>query len=315
MLDIARRFYFNDESMVAISTELGISRFKVARLLNEARESGLVTISLNTGGDEDPDLSARLAEHLGLRRAVVIEAFGTTEEVRRTVGVGAGHHLAQTLQAGETLGLSWGRTLKHMIESLDQLPNIQILQLTGSVGSNLSESPIELVRRAALIGGNNAKAIIAPLYVDNLQAAKALREQPDIREVLGLLDTVTTAIVSVGSFTPAADGSSNDQFLQLLPAPAQERLLATGAIAEVCGLPYRSDGLLADPHFADHVLAIRPEQLQRIPRVIALASDPSKADAILALWRADLINELVVDADLAEALLAAPAIPTPGTAK
>ena len=308
MLEIARRFYLNDESMVSISAELGVSRFKVARLLNEARETGLVTITLNTGGTEDAELSARLAEHLGLRSALVVEAFGTTEEVRHTVGAAAGRYLQRKLQAGETLGLAWGRTLTHMISSLDRLPDCQVLQLTGAVGSNLSESPIELIRRAALIGGRNARAIMAPLYIDNIQAAQALREQPDIKEVLDQFETVTTAVVAVGSFQPSADGGTNSQFLPLLPPATRERLLGSGAVAEVCGLPFLLDGSLADPQLVDHIMAIRPEQLQRIPRVIGLASDASKADAILALWRADLISELVVDADLAESLLAAPAI-------
>lgn len=310
LLEIARRYYLNDESMVAISNQQGISRFKVARLLKEARDTGVVTISLNTGGDEDPELSLRLAEHLGLQRAVVVRAFGTVGEVRKMVGAAAGQHLAETLRPGETLGLAWGRTLTHMIESIDRLPDIQVLQLNGSVGSDLSQSPIELVRRASLLGGNNAKAVMAPLYIDSLQAAEALRRQPDLKEVFDLYETVTTAVVAVGSFQSAADGSSNSQFLPLLPAAVREELLEAGAVAEVCGLPFCEDGSLVDTQLVEHILAIRPEQLHRIPRVIAVASDPSKAEAILAIWRADLISELVVDDDLAEALLAAP-VPAP----
>ena len=307
MLEIARRYYLNDQSMVTISEQLGVSRFKVARLLKEARDTGLVQITLHTGGAEDAELGAKLARHLGLRQAIVVEAFGTREEVRHIVGLAAGRHLQRTLRAGETLGLTWGRTLTHMIESLESLPNVQVLQLTGHVGSNLRESPIELARRASLIGGNNAKAIMAPLYVESLQAAQALRNQPDIKEVFDLFDTVTTAIAAVGSFNLAPDGAANSQFLPLLPLATRERLLATGAIAEVCGLPFRADGSLADPELTEHIFSISAEQLGRIPRVIAIASDPSKAEATLALWRADMISELVVDVDLAEALLSAPA--------
>lgn len=305
LLEIARRYYLLDESMISISSRLGISRFKVARLLKEARETGVVTITLKAGGDEDVELSRQLAERFGLQRAIVVRAYGTVEEVRRIVGEVCGHHLSATLRAGETLGLAWGRTLTSMIESMDHLPDIQILQLNGTVGSDLSQSPIELVRRAALLGGNKAKAIMAPLYIDSLQAAEALRRQPDIKEVFDLYDTVTTAVLAVGGFKPTEDGKNNSQFLPLLPAPDREALLAAGAIAEVCGLPYCADGSLARSEVVDHILAIRPDQLRKIPRVIAVASDASKAEAILAIWRADLISELIVDDDLAEALLAA----------
>lgn len=312
LLEIARRYYLCDESKVAISSELGISRFKVARLLTEAREAGIVTITLNTGGDEDPELSRRLAEHLDLQRAVVVRAYGTVSEVRRIVGTAAGRHLAETLRPGETLGLAWGRTLPHMLESVDRLPDIQILQLNGTVGSDLSQSPIELVRRASLLGGNKAKAVMAPLYIESLHAAEALRRQADIKEVLDLYDTVTTAVVSVGSFQRTEAGVVDiSQFLLLLPPEVREKLLDEGAIAEVCGLPFAADGSLAYPELVEHLLSIRPDQLRRVPRVMAVASDSRKASAILAIWRAGLISELVVDDDLAETLLAASPGPRP----
>ena len=47
LLAAARRFYLEDRSKVEIAEELGISRFKVARLLEQARETGVVTITLN----------------------------------------------------------------------------------------------------------------------------------------------------------------------------------------------------------------------------------------------------------------------------
>ncbi len=306
MLEICRRHYLHDESMVSIGERLGISRFKVGRLLQEARDTGLVTIQLHGGGEDDEALSLRVARHLGLRQVTAVEAFGTPEESRRIVGARAGRLLASALANGDTLGLGWGRTLVHMIESIDHLPSVQVLQLCGAVGSNLSQSPIELVRKAALIGGNNAKALLAPLYIDDPTVARAMRNQPEIARVLELFDTVTTAAISVGSFIPASDGSSNNQFMPLLPSAVQDRLLADGAIAEICGTPYRQDGSVADRDFLQHIVAITPEQLSRIPRVIAVASDASKAGAIWALARARVVSELVIDADLAEAILAMP---------
>lgn len=148
---------------------------------------------------------------------------------------------------------------------------------------------------------------MAPLYISDLDGAQAMRTQPDIKEVLDLFDTVTTAVVAVGALNAGGDGSTNSRLLPLLPARVQEELLNGGAVAEACGLTYQADGNLARRDlFHDHILAISPTQLRRIPRVIGVASDPSKAAAILALRRADVISELVVDAELADALLALP---------
>ena len=48
---VARRYYFDGVSKSDIATELGLSRFKVARLLGHARASGLVRIELDYRGE------------------------------------------------------------------------------------------------------------------------------------------------------------------------------------------------------------------------------------------------------------------------
>ena len=53
---IARRYYLDGRSKIEIADEFGLSRFKVARLLDAARESGLVRIEIRHPGQIDVDL-------------------------------------------------------------------------------------------------------------------------------------------------------------------------------------------------------------------------------------------------------------------
>ena len=53
MARIARRYYLEGRSKLAIAEELGLSRHKVARSLLKARESGLVRISVDLPGDSN----------------------------------------------------------------------------------------------------------------------------------------------------------------------------------------------------------------------------------------------------------------------
>src|ERR1700742_4917488 len=68
----ARQFYLEGLSKVDIADRLGISRFRVARLLDAARESGMVRIEIGLpGGNLDAGLSAELCSVFGLRHAFV----------------------------------------------------------------------------------------------------------------------------------------------------------------------------------------------------------------------------------------------------
>src|ERR1700761_6709748 len=71
---VARRYYLEGASKSEIAQDLGLSRFKVARVLEQARTSGLVRIELHYEGEIALDLSVQLASHLGLRRCLVVDA-------------------------------------------------------------------------------------------------------------------------------------------------------------------------------------------------------------------------------------------------
>src|SRR5438552_18887042 len=75
---VGRQFYLEGVSKVDIAERLGISRFRVARLLDAAREAGMVRIEIGLpGGFLDTGLSAQLCTVFGLRHAF---AFNVPDE-------------------------------------------------------------------------------------------------------------------------------------------------------------------------------------------------------------------------------------------
>ena len=308
MVLVARRYYVDDISKVQIAQDLGLSRFKVARLLEQARSTGVVTITIDADGLVDAELSARVCRHLGLDAAVVVEASGDENAVRRQVGEAAARLLGETLHAGEVLGLAWGRTLTAMSAAMPPLPRVDVVQLTGAIGGDVEESPVEIIRRVALRSGGSARPIFAPLVVDDPRTAQALRRQPDVAAALRMFDSVTTAVVSVGSWDPP-----NSQLLRTISEDERAHLLQVGVRAEVASLLVSDEGALVAPDFQDRCVTIGFDQMRAIPRKIAATGGAQKARAVAAIVRAGLCTELVTDRSLAEALLQQPA-PAPTTA-
>ncbi|MDF2830761.1 MAG: transcriptional regulator, DeoR family, partial [Mycobacterium sp.] len=66
---IARRYYLEGRTRIQIAEEFGLSRFKVARMLDEAIESGMVEIKIHNPGSIDVDLSTALQRRFGLEHA------------------------------------------------------------------------------------------------------------------------------------------------------------------------------------------------------------------------------------------------------
>ena len=299
MVLAARRFFLEDRSKVEIAKELGVSRFKVARLLEQARETGVVTITVHDEGTPIPELADALAHHLGLRSAVVVEAGASADEVRTAVGGAAARLLGETLAADEVLGLCWGRTLTAMSAALPELPRLTVVQLTGAAGTSLDDSPVEVVRQIAQRSGGSAYPIFAPLVVEDARTAEALRRQPGVAAAFALFDKLTTAVVAVGSWDPP-----NSQFLSSVEPEEQQQLRELGVRAEVASTLMSDEGRELAHEMSARSIAISLDQLCRVPRIVAAAGGADKAHAVVAAVRAGLCHELVTDRSLAEAALA-----------
>ena len=70
---VARRFYLQQQTKSQIADELGISRFKVARLIETALSEGIVRITVSDQGDLNTELAERLRQTYGIKAALVLD--------------------------------------------------------------------------------------------------------------------------------------------------------------------------------------------------------------------------------------------------
>jgi len=68
---MARLFYLENKSKIEIAEEFGISRFKVARMLENAIRDGLIRLEIHLPAELDADLSDALRTRFDLTHAIV----------------------------------------------------------------------------------------------------------------------------------------------------------------------------------------------------------------------------------------------------
>ena len=71
MLAASSMYYLQDIKMEAIASHLHMSRSSVSRLLRDARDSGLVEITLRPTPTRGPGLSKKIEAHFGVETHVV----------------------------------------------------------------------------------------------------------------------------------------------------------------------------------------------------------------------------------------------------
>ena len=198
---VARRYYLDGATKSDIAAELGLSRFKVARLLDEARASGVVRIELDSSGQIDLDLSVRLAEAYGLRHCVVMDGPEDDEELlRTTLGRAAAELVTEIVEPGDVLGISWARSLVEMRSAVGPLARCDVVQLTGVLPLPGDDSPVELVRDVARRSEGDGYFYYAPMILPDAVTAASLRTQPEVARAVERFPDVTKAVVGVGAW-------------------------------------------------------------------------------------------------------------------
>jgi DNA-binding transcriptional regulator LsrR (DeoR family) len=297
---VARQFYLEGISKVEIADRLGISRFRVARLLDSARETGMVRIEIGLPvGNLDAGLSAELCSAFGLKHAFAF-SFPDHDEpaLRRRLGEAAGQALMDLITPGDVLGMSWSRTLSGVAAALTQIPPCPIVQLTGAVPPPDGRDVLDLVRGVARIGGGPAHVFYAPMLLNDARAAAAIRRQADIAEAFALVPSVTMALVAIGAWGPGL----STIYDALTPAERQV-ISRLGVCAEMAGVFLGKDGRPVATPLDSRMIVTPGPALERIPFVLSVAYGVSKSAAVCAAIRGGMVHGLVTHTSLARALL------------
>jgi DNA-binding transcriptional regulator LsrR (DeoR family) len=297
---VARRYYFDGESKSEIAEQLGLSRFKVARLLDQARATGLVRRELDYRGELDLDLSVRLSEAFGLRHCVVIDSPEDDEALLRTnLGRAGARLLTEIVRADDVLGLAWARSLMAMRTSLTRLARCPVVQLTGALSRpDVDESSIELVRDVARISGGPAYFFYAPMILPDAATVRALRTQPEVARAIDRFPDVTKAVVGIGAWQ-----SGQSTVADVVTDEERREMYDLGVRAELCGIQLDAAGNPVRTALTERLIGIDAEGLRAVPEVIGIAYGTPKVHAVRAALRGGFATSLITHRALAHALL------------
>lgn len=303
----ARLYYEQGRSQTEVAQELGLSRSNVSRILTQARDRGIVEISIH---DPDgpprhhPAVEAALKARFSLREAHVVSAPRTPglEAVARQGAVVIAARAAQV----RSIGVSWGQTVQRVVEQLETVrlrPAPRVLPLVGGHSAlDQFESGESVLRVLASRLGARAEMLYAPAVLESATAVSTLRGESSIAAVLEAAAQVELAVVGLGSMGMHSSPHIVEQMA--LSEQEQAAFLAQQPVGDVCGRFVDAHGVPLGVPTDQRVLAVTFSQLLRIPEVVGVAAGAEKAPGVAGVLRSGAIATLVVDVDLAKELLA-----------
>jgi DNA-binding transcriptional regulator LsrR (DeoR family) len=292
---VGRDYYLDNMPKVDIAGRYDISRFQVARLLEEARTTGIVDITVHFPSERADN--GWIESLLGIQHVVIADTSADQPHARTILGRAAATEISRIARAGTTIGISWSRTLDIASRHIQILPKSDIVQLAGALPTAGDGNPMEIIQRLGRLSGGRTWPLWAPLVVDDVTTASGLLRQPEIAEALAKGNSLDLAVVAVGAWKP-----NQSTVWERVDNKVRREATESGAVCECSGRLLDQEGHTVVTELDARVIAVTVEQLKRTPHVIAVAQGADRAEAVRAAAKAGFITTLIIDRPLAAAL-------------
>ena len=210
--------------------------------------------------------------------------------------------LRRTVKSGETVAVTWGRTMLALAEALD-LPGLQdmrVVQATGGTTAKIPWTPEACASRLAEALAARCIPISAPAIVSSPEIRALLIAEPVLAEQLDILAQADRIVMGISSLRPESTIHSSG-FLD----GGVQHAHYQDAVGSVVGRFISARGEPVIGPLDGRTIGVDLSALRRIPKRMAVAGGVDKVPAILAALRGGYVNVLVTDAVTGRGILTA----------
>lgn len=303
LVKIAKMYYFEELTQAAIAKKIGVSRPLISKMLQKAKNEGIVKIIIDDDRSDVTGLEQRIAKRFALSDAIIVPTENMNESfVLHALGKAASQYVSKALRHVDKVGVSWGKSLFQMVSEypIENREHLTVIPLVGGIGSQSVELHSNQIafEWAKKVNGQ-CESLYAPAIVETEDQRSNLLQLSDIAHVLEEGKTVDLAIVGIGN---PFHLSTTYQAGYLAKTDMDE--LQKGEVVGDIGSHFIClDGRLADVSLNRRVIGLGLSDLKKIPKVIGVAAGPHKVKGILAALNGGYVDVLVTDDQTAIRLL------------
>ena len=295
-------YYHENLTQAEIAHEMDVSRSTVTRLLQRAKNEGLVQISLNVSSGTFK-AERDLERAYGLRKVRIVPDANDDSTQKRWLGHVAAELLVEFVVEGSIVAIGWGTTLQAMADSLvgqHPVARTQIVALIGGLhNATRGANTYEVAKQLDQYFNAPARALYAPAYVQDLATALGLAKDPGIQGVLELARKASIVVYSLG----AMHHETTMFKLGYVSAEQEEFLRRHGAVGDIACRWIDRNGNPIELPLSIYPTGISLEELKKIPQRLAVAGGELKQEVVLAGLRGGFTTVLVTDERTAAYLL------------
>lgn len=295
---VARRYYLEGQKQSDIAKELGVSRPMVSRMLSEAREAGIVEITVHEPDGQAAGLLERLCATGLVRGGRIAEDGGDDRLTNRELS----HQTAELLEEMQVrrLGVGWGYFVGQLVNWLEENPQQggtvrHICPLVGNAGFPIRNyHSNENVRLLALYLGAEPQFLYLPALPESPEEKQVLCSTELYHQICQAWEQMDTALVNISNYPSTPDFASVARY--------GSRLQEQHACGRLLAYYYNETGKMIDSE-QDFAIQVPLHILKKCDRVVGVCSANTSVRALRGALRTGCFTHIVARAGLVRAFL------------
>lgn len=291
LTEISVAYYQDGATQEEISKKFAISRAKVGRMLKQARDEGIVEITVKYHPVFSAKIEQRLIERFGVKRALVALDQPSEEQQRLQVAGLVSNYLSSTLKDGMVVTVGQGRNVSAVAHHVGVITPRDCKFVCGIGGIHPRGGMFNadhICRQLAKKYGGTSETLYAPAYAENKEQKTVFMENTTVKQTLDLARKADVSLVGIG------DMSENSYMVDLGWFTADEVVqsrLNQGVVGDFAGYDFFDiHGDTAHTVMSDRVIGLSIEEFRPISEVIAIAAENSKPLALLGALRTGVVD-------------------------
>ncbi len=303
LIQVAKLYYQLNYSQNKIAKELGISRPSVSRLLQEAKDKGIVTITINDSLADVQKHSEAIKERYGLKACIIANVPKYEEEIiKQGIGKAAANYVRNIVKAGDIISATWGTTIFEVARNMQykNVNGVKVVQLNGGVTySETNTYATEILQYLGKAFDTSPYYLPLPAVVDDETVKKVIMGDRHIRSVLNLAQQANIALFTVG------DRNKDSALVKVGYLMEQDLIMLEEMkfVGDICSRFIDIDGNICCQELNTRTIGIELDELTKKEQSILVAGGYNKIDGIIGALKGKYANVLVTDQYTAEELL------------
>ncbi|GAB2024510.1 sugar-binding transcriptional regulator [Lactovum odontotermitis] len=301
LANLARDYYIANMTFAELADKYSLSRYLVNKYLEEARQTGIVTILIETPLQRNQELERQFHKLFDIQEIAIIDDGGLASGRDNLISFAAEHIQRRIIQSS-IVGTLWGATMYDVTEHF--LPVVRDgLTFTQFMGENRKyKSAVgsrRMVENAAQRFSADFITLSGPLYVVNKETRNGMiheiASQPAIRAARKM-NMLFTGLGTLASVNSIPDWRAHID--EIFPNVNLDEV-----VGMVYGRPIDINGKVLVKPEEDCVFGLSMLQILRTPHRIAVVPSKFKAQSTLGALRGKFFTDLIISEAVATRIL------------